>query len=54
MDAEGEWVQSAPPEEIEEAKHLLDPVHVDFEHTHKPLAFVFLIILVTLAKPSEY
>ncbi|CCD64772.1 Sodium/hydrogen exchanger [Caenorhabditis elegans] len=52
MDAEGEWVQSAPPEEIEEAKHLLDPVHVDFEHTHKPLAFVFLIILVTLAKPT--
>ncbi|EFO82666.1 CRE-NHX-4 protein [Caenorhabditis remanei] len=52
MEAEGEWVQNANPEEIEEAKHLLDPVHMDFQHTTKPLAFVFLIILVTLAKPT--
>uniref|UniRef100_A0A1I7TB91 Sodium/hydrogen exchanger n=1 Tax=Caenorhabditis tropicalis TaxID=1561998 RepID=A0A1I7TB91_9PELO len=52
MEAEGEWVQRAPPEEIEEAKHLLDSVHVDFQHTNKPLAFVLLILLVTLAKPT--
>ncbi|CAL2050428.1 unnamed protein product [Caenorhabditis brenneri] len=52
MEAEGEWVQNAPPEELEEAKHLLDSVHVDFEYTTKPLALVLLIIMVTLAKPT--
>ncbi|CAI2357364.1 unnamed protein product [Caenorhabditis sp. 36 PRJEB53466] len=52
MDAEGEWVQNAPTEEIEEAQHLLDTVHLDFQLTHKPLAFIGLIILVTLAKPT--
>ncbi|PIC18926.1 hypothetical protein B9Z55_024649 [Caenorhabditis nigoni] len=52
MEAEGEWVHDAPPEEIEEAKHLLDPVHVDFQHTYQPLAIVFLILLVTIAKPT--
>lgn len=52
METEGEWVHKAPLEEIEEAKHLLDAIHIDFQHTIRPLAFVFLILLVTLAKPT--
>uniref|UniRef100_A0A8R1HUN9 Sodium/hydrogen exchanger n=1 Tax=Caenorhabditis japonica TaxID=281687 RepID=A0A8R1HUN9_CAEJA len=52
MDEEGEWVHHAPPEEIEEAKHLLDKIHVDTSLTGKPLAFIGLILLVTILKPT--